>query len=216
MQRGVFATLFHSNSTDEIPRHDACPVGEDSWCHYNRHRALVAADKPSVPRSHRPAFSRDVAKELVPLYNRFSKSELLVRCSRMQTQNANESFNALLWKMCPKTDLASLRTVETAEALAVLEFNEGTCGIKRVLDKLELEQGVQTNKHVQEATKQAISRARARAMDSSKVEKKSRCLEAIASEQPRVEEEGPTYAAGHFDLIFSDHKNKCHALKSLH
>ncbi|KAM7303206.1 hypothetical protein ISCGN_013186 [Ixodes scapularis] len=123
MQRAIFASMFHMYSTDEEPRHVGCPDGEDSWCHYNRHKALEAAGKPSAPRPHRLAFSKDVARELVPVYNRLSRKELLLRCSRMMTQNANESFNALIWKRCPKTEFASLRTVETAVALAVLEFN---------------------------------------------------------------------------------------------
>ncbi|KAG0417156.1 hypothetical protein HPB47_005845, partial [Ixodes persulcatus] len=46
------------------PRHVGCPDGEDSCCHYNRHKALEAAGKPSTPRPHRPAFSKDVAREL--------------------------------------------------------------------------------------------------------------------------------------------------------
>ncbi|CAN8029871.1 unnamed protein product [Ixodes persulcatus] len=96
MQKGVYASLLHSYSTDEAPRHTACPSGEDSWCHYNRHNALVAAGKPSVQRPHRPAFTRDIAKELVPIYNRLSDRSLLQRCCRMKTQNANESFNALI------------------------------------------------------------------------------------------------------------------------
>ncbi|CAN7944596.1 unnamed protein product, partial [Ixodes hexagonus] len=136
MQKGVFASLFHSYSTDAEPRHQACPQGEDSWCHFNRHKALVAAGKPSAPRPHRPAFSRDIAKELVPLYNRLSDKTLLARCCRMRTQNANESYNALVWKRCPKTEFASLRTVETAAAMAVLEFNLGPQGFERVLEKM--------------------------------------------------------------------------------
>ena len=28
----VFATLFHSMSTDDDPHHSQCPVGRDSWC----------------------------------------------------------------------------------------------------------------------------------------------------------------------------------------
>lgn len=96
MQKGVFASLLHSYSTDAEPLHQACPQGEDSWCHLNRHKALVAAGKPSAPRPHRPAFSRDIAKELVPLYNRLSDKTLLARCCRMRTQNANESYNALV------------------------------------------------------------------------------------------------------------------------
>lgn len=55
---GVFASLLCSYSTDDGPLHLACFDGEDSWRHYNRHKVLVAAGKSSVPRPHRPAFTR--------------------------------------------------------------------------------------------------------------------------------------------------------------
>ena len=34
MVRAVQASLLHSNSTDENPRHHLCPTGENSWCKY--------------------------------------------------------------------------------------------------------------------------------------------------------------------------------------
>lgn len=76
MQRGVYATLLHMYSTDEEPWLIVCPKGEDSWCHHNRHLALQAALKPSVAKPYRLAFSKDVAKELVPLYNRLTHKDL--------------------------------------------------------------------------------------------------------------------------------------------
>lgn len=39
MVKGVQATLLHSNSTDETPRHHLCPPGEDSWCQWQVARA---------------------------------------------------------------------------------------------------------------------------------------------------------------------------------
>lgn len=71
-------------------------------------------------------------------------------------QYATESFNALLWNRWPKTELASLRTAQTAAPLAVLQVNEGACIISRVPAKLELDYGVHTRKHVQQATKVAF------------------------------------------------------------
>ncbi|KAG0428678.1 hypothetical protein HPB47_024356 [Ixodes persulcatus] len=198
MQRSVFASLLHSYSTDQKPCHLACPQGEQSWCHYNRHQALLSAGKPSIAKHHRPLFSRDIAKELVPLYNRLAKADLLARCSRMQTQNSNESFNASVWKRCPKTEFSSLKTVETAGALAVVEYNAGPRGIERVQDKIGLTPGTHTCKHVEKTARGCVSKARAKALDSSKAATKRRKLEAIAAEQRRVEDEGPTYAPGGF------------------
>ena len=34
MVKAVQATLLHCNSSNAVPRHHLCPVGEDSWCRY--------------------------------------------------------------------------------------------------------------------------------------------------------------------------------------
>ncbi|KAM7312937.1 hypothetical protein ISCGN_009841 [Ixodes scapularis] len=198
MQRGVFATLLHMYSTDEDPRHNAYPKGEESWCHHNRHLALQASGKPSSAKPHRPAFSKEVAKEVVPLYNRLAQKELLARCARMKTQNANESFNALVWKRCPKTEFASLQTIETAVALAVLDFNMGPKGMERALLEMEMEAGSHHESQTRRVTQHRLARSQASALGLSKVAHKRRKLEAVAVEQKRLNQEGPTYAPGQF------------------
>ena len=40
MMRAVQASLLHNNSTDEVPRHHLCPSGSDSWCKYQKSKAL--------------------------------------------------------------------------------------------------------------------------------------------------------------------------------
>lgn len=198
MQRGVMATLMHSYSTDEEPRHVACPKGQQSWCHFNRHLALKAAGKPSQSKPHRPAFSREVAKHLVPVYNRLAHKDLLLRCSRMKTQNANESFNALIWKRCPKTEFASQRTVETSVALAVLEFNLGPKGFEKVLTELNIKPGSHQKQHSSEAARAKISKAQLKAQGSSKQAQKRRKMEAITKAQQDLAVEGTSYAPGAF------------------
>lgn len=96
------------------------------------------------------------------------------------------------------TEFASLKTVETAAAFAVLDFNAGPKGIERVLQKLNIASGAHASKHVEQATKLCVSRARVKALQSSKLAAKRRKLEAIVTEQHRVEEEGSTYAPGAF------------------
>lgn len=36
MRRDTLAKLYHCSSTDEKPQHELCPVGESSWCFYQR------------------------------------------------------------------------------------------------------------------------------------------------------------------------------------
>ncbi|KAG0418128.1 hypothetical protein HPB47_005103 [Ixodes persulcatus] len=157
-----------------------------------------AARMPSSAKPHRPAFSKEVAKEVVPLYNRLAQKELLARCARMKTQNANESFNALVCKRCPKTEFASHQTIETAVALAVLDFNMGPKGMERALLEMEMEAGSHHESQTRKMTQHRLARSRASALDSSKVAYKRRKLEAVAVEQKRLNEEGPTYAPGQF------------------
>lgn len=136
--------------------------------------------------------------ELVPLYNRLTERDLLARCSRMKMQNANESFNALFRKRCPKTEFVSLQKVETSVALAALEFNLGPKGMERALLEMKIEDGSRYESQTRKATQHRLSRSRTSALDSSKAAQKRRRLEAVASEQKRLQEENPTYAAGLF------------------
>ncbi|KAG0429734.1 hypothetical protein HPB47_023339 [Ixodes persulcatus] len=57
MQRKVYASLLHSYSTDEEPRHSACPTGMDSWLHFNRSKDLKEAGESPASWPHKPAFS---------------------------------------------------------------------------------------------------------------------------------------------------------------
>ncbi|GFX49855.1 uncharacterized protein TNCV_784181 [Trichonephila clavipes] len=36
MKRAIWAVYFHKLSTEDNPQHALCPLGEDSWCGYNR------------------------------------------------------------------------------------------------------------------------------------------------------------------------------------
>ena len=36
MRDAVRATFYHAICTDETPQHDRCPVGDDSWCFYQK------------------------------------------------------------------------------------------------------------------------------------------------------------------------------------
>ncbi|KAG0429965.1 hypothetical protein HPB47_023127 [Ixodes persulcatus] len=46
------------------PRHVGCPTGTDSWCPYNRSKALEAAGEPPAFRPHKSAFSKEIAREM--------------------------------------------------------------------------------------------------------------------------------------------------------
>ncbi|CAB3232299.1 unnamed protein product [Arctia plantaginis] len=40
MYKAIWASYFHNCSTDKNPQHDNCPIGENSWCSWQKARAL--------------------------------------------------------------------------------------------------------------------------------------------------------------------------------
>ena len=114
MVKGVQATLLHSNSTDEAPRHHLCPEGEDSWC-----KRQVAKAKGEEYHHKKNPIPEPIVHLLKPIYARLGSRKLL------DTQNANESLHSVVWKFCPKEVFLGKDGVETACALAVSTFNDG-------------------------------------------------------------------------------------------
>ena len=99
MRNAVMASLHHMSSTDEHPNHMLCPAGEHSWCIHQREEF----HKTPKRTQHRGELSIRCAQLLYPLYKRLTDPELLKRCNRMHTQNANKCYNGQIWRRCPKT-----------------------------------------------------------------------------------------------------------------
>ena len=122
MRKRIFATLFHYSSSDEHPKHVHCPPGDKSWCFWQR--AVAHGKEPGTHKDHE-TLGVEIGKKMVPIFQRLTDEELLKRCSRKKTQNANESLHNLIWKLCPKAVFVSRKTMETAVALAFSQFSIG-------------------------------------------------------------------------------------------
>ena len=94
---------------------------------------LVGADESY---EHHDPLSQAIFEKLKPVYVRLASKDLLQRCSRGATQNANESHNGLVWSYCPKESIGELMpvTLEIACNLAELQFDNGVKAIQKVLD----------------------------------------------------------------------------------
>lgn len=90
MKKSIMAIYLHSISTNENPRHENCPEAKDSWCKYRRAQSLNQEYEQPAP------LHKDVAKAILPIFEDLSKEDLLQRCLGGHTQNANESFNAMV------------------------------------------------------------------------------------------------------------------------
>lgn len=138
MRNAIWAIYFHTRSNDKEPLHSFCPIDVSSWCKYNQ-----AVASGNVNNFHHadtlPAAIMDVIK---PVFNALTKPELLKRCLGSHTQNPNESFNSLIWQICPKVSGSGRIIAEIAAQEAILMFNEGQKGRLSVMKALSLCPGI--------------------------------------------------------------------------
>ncbi|GBN45283.1 hypothetical protein AVEN_167517-1 [Araneus ventricosus] len=125
MKTAIYATLFHSISTDKKPQHKKCPSGEDSWCFYQS--ALARGKKPGAHKDwvKTPINEKHLCK-ILPIYQWLASTDLLSRCVRGLTQNSNEALHSMIWNKCFKENSASRNRVLIAVSNAISEYNVGT------------------------------------------------------------------------------------------
>lgn len=123
MRDAIWGTYYHYSSTDENPQHNKCPIGAESWCAWQR--ASAAGTLASFKHDYQ-ALPNYVLQAMKPVYEDLSKDVLLERCVGEFTQNSNESFNQIIWKITPKHLPAGLSVVEMAANISACQFNEGT------------------------------------------------------------------------------------------
>ena len=71
-----------------------------------------------------------------PIFKDLSSDRLLGKCLHGETQNANESFNALIWKRCPKHVFVNRTVLEIAASSAIITFNDGFQSVSRVIQEI--------------------------------------------------------------------------------
>ena len=135
MKKNVSAIMSHcSDIPDASVRHKWCPRTEDSWCSYWN---TTTKSKDHKCRLNLPPSIRN-EPEIVKLFDRLRDDELLRKCLHGKTQNVNEPFNGIVWTRCPKRVFVTKTTLEIGVNSAIIEFNEGTRGIERVIQLIGL------------------------------------------------------------------------------
>ena len=136
MKKAVAAVLFHCTDLQDAERHKFCPRTATSWCKWQRDTVnQTASYKPKV---NLPVCIKDI---LEPIFKDLSTDDLLSKCLHGRTQNANESFNQILWNKCPKTVFVGRTSLELGVSSAVIAFNEGAKGLCKVLENLGIKEG---------------------------------------------------------------------------
>ncbi|XP_015179220.1 PREDICTED: uncharacterized protein LOC107067854 isoform X1 [Polistes dominula] len=160
MRNAIWGTYYHYCSTDEKPQHEMCPGGEGSWCSWQQ---ALATDTLSSYTHDYPTLPADVAETIYPIYEDLSNVKLLERCVGGFTQNDNESYNQLIWKITPKIVPCGSKIVEIAAYIAAGMVNEGTKSLLYFMSALGLSLGTAAHAYVdkEDAERVMISNARA-------------------------------------------------------
>ncbi|GFT66059.1 uncharacterized protein TNCV_4692791 [Trichonephila clavipes] len=136
MQSAAIAAFFHCCSSKHQPKRGQCPVGDESWCKFQRAKAsnIVYQDKSlSLPQN--------IVNTIKPVYMDLCDRNLLKKCLHGKTQNPNESFNAILWQILPKEFFVEHQTLRLGAYIAVVQFNNGFQGLISILNEMGIVSG---------------------------------------------------------------------------
>lgn len=193
MKDAIWATLYHKISTDEKPQHHKCPRGADSWCKYQQ----AKAEKKLKSFKHDyTALPKQVFDAIKPIYESLTNDELLQRCIGGFTQNSNESFNQIVWKIMPKTLPASYTTVSIAAYIATCTFNEGTYGLLAVFDAMGIKLGPHAHAFAKAEDCIRVEKANRRSLENTREARVARRQLKMASDAINKAQEGELYGPG--------------------
>lgn len=193
MQKAIWATFDHKRSTDSDPHHEGCPEGSESWCTWRR--AETAGTLHSF-KHDKPPLSDSVLEVIRPIYEDLTSNDLLERCVGAFTQNNNESLNSTIWMFAPKHLHCGKNTIDIANYLAVVIFNEGFKQILKIMDEMGMEIGPNAKQYAECRDNERIQRSNRRASIASKEARTAR-REASAAQHSFFEaEEGGLYGPG--------------------
>ena len=193
MARAIWAGLMHRCSSDDNPQHQWCPEGPDSWCKY---QLVQAGARESY--THSRTLPKAVFDAIKPIYLRLTNRKLLERCLIGSTQNANESFNAVIWGICPKERFCGVDVVSLACSLAVCIFNHGSITLCDVLKEADCLAGQYTRSALEMEDCKRTHKAERKSSEKENESRKKRRRRRKGWEDTSMEKEGVTYEAGVF------------------
>ena len=124
-----------ANDSNAESNHRNCPKGQYSWCRY---QAAISNGKP-IP-SHPNHLSPDAAQLVAKVFSDFgyNSPQFIEKVQDGHTSNHNESLHSVLWSMVHKNEYASSEMMTLGSALAVIRYNDGYEGIRKLYKLLEL------------------------------------------------------------------------------
>ena len=189
MKNDISAILRHRLSTDDMPNHSKCPKGDDTWCLYQ---------KDPGHYKHKSPLPKAVSVHIKPVFDRLSTNELLERCLDGYTQNASESFNGLLWNICPKGTFVGSKPLNISASLAVCIYYDGYQSLISLIKKLGISCRKSCIKVLYSKDKERIYQSKRKVNEKEKKIRQARRERRLAEEDRNREIEGDVYEYGGF------------------
>lgn len=202
MKNDIWATFYHYCSTDTNPQHEKCPAGDESWCEWQRAHAVLPKKQlqkkneiPGFTHSYQP-LPDNVLNVIKPIYEDLTKDDLLERCLGGFTQNNNESYNQLIWKLSPKHLPGGVVPVKIAAYASACIFNEGQTSILKMFEAMGVPCGSNSHEYVAQQDESRVSTAEQRAQDATRERRMARRQEQIDILEAASSAEDTLYGPG--------------------
>lgn len=192
MRKAIWATYYHKFSRDDSFQHSYCPEGADSWCTYQ----MAEAKNLLKDFKHPPALSEEIQPLLKSIYEDLTSDDLLERCLGANTQNNNESFNAIVWNFAPKSVFAGKQIVDIAVFCAACTFNEGFSPLLKIMEVMGVTIGTKAAEFTERQDRVRIETANRRSSEVSKERRTAIRNERLEEIGAYEESEGIMYGAG--------------------
>ena len=139
-----------------------------------------------------------VRKAILPIYKSLCKAEMLEKCLHGNTQNANESFNGMIWNRVPKATHVGLDVLSVGVYDAIAHFNIGEKAALDIMELLKVDPGFHMTKSCRTVN---VQRKRSSTYRMSEPQRKRRKIlrhSKTKQQDKNIEKEGTSYEKGGF------------------
>lgn len=201
MSRATHAILKHYSSTPEKPQHDDCPVGDSSWCSFQR-------DIVNGTELHKPIKDPlpDAVVEVVqPMFDQLGDESFLVGCEKCYTQNRIESLHHVIWGMASKETYTSPQEISLAVSLGVLHFNQGfQRTYTKLVPALDIDLKPEMSDTWEKIDADRVYQSDYRAASSTKTKRKKKRKQKLKKQDVFIHQEGVMYKSQGFHEVNKD------------
>ena len=185
----VGAVLYHCTEFNNSEScHQLCPRGPDTWCKYWKDPENYQEIKGMAIVIH---------QLIKPIFTDLINESLLKRLHG-ETQNANESINNITWTKCPNNIYVQRNVLEMRVASAVINFNDGSCGILNVFTNAGMQAGYFTKMFCLKKDESRIQRMDKKTNKQTKQQRKRLTVIRKNIVDKNKEKEGVFYESGAF------------------